>query len=180
MESNVEDNLSLQGIVDEIDCIKKDKSGGCSEVALFNIPKGRYFGAKTMQVAEHDLKRHLASTVSLYSRRNHCYVIAIHREKYRRACDNAKNRLKTEKIDFLRSVELFSQFSRNLIKNLVRSLKKETLNRGQYLFEEGKAVEKVYFIISGEFRVSKQVVVYHTDGDEKPQIEEGEKASENK
>ena len=35
------------------------------------------------------------------------------KEKYKKACDNAKLRVKLEKLEFIKSVGLISQFTRN-------------------------------------------------------------------
>ena len=57
------------------------------------------------------------------------YVLAISRDKYRKALELCKNRIKIEKFDFLRSVELISMFQRNSLKNLTKFLVRRSLNR---------------------------------------------------
>jgi len=49
------------------------------------------------------------------------------------------------------------------MKNLIKSLVKRNLNRGQMLYSEGSKAEKVYLVINGQFKVSKQIVLHSRD-----------------
>lgn len=75
--------------------------------------------------------------VSIYSRRKKTFVITFAREKFKRACENARNRIKQEKLEFLKQVEIINLLQRNSMKNLIKSLVKRSLNRGQMLYSEG-------------------------------------------
>lgn len=88
-----------------------------------------------------------------------CYILVIQKDKFRRALDTCKNRIKNEKFEFLKSVELISLFQRNSIKNLSKFIIRKRLNRSQMLYREGDPVDKIYFVLSGEFKVTKKIVL---------------------
>mgnify|MGYP001626835604 CR=1 FL=1 len=121
-------------------------------------------------LADQDLLRLEKWHVSCYSRRKKTFVITIPRDKYKKACDNARNRVKQEKIEFLKQVEIIKLFQRNSIKNFIKYLVKRNVNRGQKLFKEGDRAEKVYIVINGQFKVSKQIVIMNCQMDDKMQI----------
>lgn len=87
------------------------------------------------------------------------FVISINKEKYRRAVEASRNRIKSEKIEFLKSVEMFSLFQRNSLKNLSKYLTKRKMHRSQVLYKEGQQVNSVYFVIDGEFKVTKKIML---------------------
>ena len=113
------------------------------------MPKGRFVFAQTLVASDSDFRKVAMRKISLYSRRQRTYVIKITRDRYKRVCEGARARIKHEKLEFLKSVELFNKFSRNSVKNLVKSLVLRSLKRGEYLYKEGESADKVFFIIDG-------------------------------
>ena len=67
-----------------------------------------------------------------------------------------------EKIEFLRSVEIFEQFSHNALKHLTRMITKRSCSAGHWLYKEGDRAGKVYFVISGEFKVYQKFVLMNS------------------
>ena len=45
---------------------------------------------------------------SIYSRLNRVFLIEFQKDKYKKACDNAKKRAKDEKLEFIKQVGLLS------------------------------------------------------------------------
>lgn len=108
---------------------------------------------------------------SAYSRRNTAYVVVFDKKDYRRAIENIKNREKHEKLEFLKSVDVIGQFQRKSQKFLVPKLVRRTLNRKQMLYKEGERAEKIYLVISGEFKVTKKIYLLEKEEREKHQNE---------
>ena len=133
-DKSCQDDFGLANILQKIEDIKRDKDGHLEEIPLFNVPTGRYVGARTLQLAETSLTKHLKWVVSLYSRKQKAFVIAFRREKYRKACENARIRQRNEKIEFLKSVQLIESWTRNAVKHLIKSLTKRTMTKGQWLY----------------------------------------------
>ena len=68
------------------------------------------------------------------------------------------SRILQEKLEFLRSIPLFTNFSRS---SLLTVLKKSNLlkfSRYQPLFKEGQVSKHLFLIKAGEFKVQKQLV----------------------
>lgn len=86
-------------------------------------------------------------------------MLVLTKDKFRRALEACKNRIKNEKFEFLKSVELISHFQRNSIKNLAKFIFRKRLNRSQFLFREGDPADRIFLVISGEFRVTKKITV---------------------
>jgi len=71
--------------------------------------------------------------------------------------ENANNRIRAEKLEFFKQIEMVSKFTRNSKKNLVKLVSRRKLTRGEFLYKEGDPVEKVFFVIAGEFKITKAV-----------------------
>lgn len=104
------DDEQIHNILDEMPDVGKGKDGALNEIPLFNIPVGHYFGEKNLILADQELYKIDKWAVSCYSRRKKTYLITIAREKFKRACENARNRVKQEMLDFLKQVDLFMLF----------------------------------------------------------------------
>ena len=89
-------------ILDKIQDVDKDERKISKEIALFNVPKGRYIFAQTLVSNDRDYEKVKQRKISLYSRHQKTYVIEITRDRFKRACENARNRVRQEKIDFLK------------------------------------------------------------------------------
>ena len=74
---------------------------------------GQYIGARALKAAENDIRKQMKRPCSIYSRRNRVFLIEFQKDKYKKACDNAKKRAKDEKLEFIKQVGLLSQFTRN-------------------------------------------------------------------
>ena len=74
--------------------VGKGKDGALNEIPLFNIPQGHYFGEKNLILADQEFYKLDKWIVSCYSRRKKTFLITIAREKYKKACENARNRVK--------------------------------------------------------------------------------------
>ena len=69
-------------------------------------------------------------TCSLYAvSAQDCYLLEVRRDKFRRAVDLCRNRIKNDKYEFLRSVDLLGHFSRSSVKNMTRFLVKRSFFR---------------------------------------------------
>lgn len=83
----------------------------------------------------------------------------FHKDKYRKAVEACNTRVKTQKIEDLKKVELVKGYTRQSLKNLAKLLERRKLNRSQMLFKEGDRADKVFFVIKGEFKVTKKIFV---------------------
>ena len=102
---------------------------------------GRYIFANTLTavIDRKDFKKNPPiKPINLYARHNWTYVIKFHRRKFRKAIENLTKRIKQEKIDFLKSIDIFSRFATDTLKPLAKYLTKRTINRGDWLFKEGE------------------------------------------
>lgn len=152
------DNLELESICNDIfDTEDKDVKNELPELPLFNIKTGQLMDTKVLLNAVSDYKKQMVRVCSAYSRYNTAYVVVFEKESYRKAVENVKNRAKQEKLEFLKSVNVISQFQRKSQKLLVPKLVRKTLNRHQMLYKEGERADKVYLVISGEFKVTKKI-----------------------
>lgn len=77
----------------------------------------------------------------------------------------ARDRIRQEKIDFLKSVEIFDQFTRNSIKHMTKLLTRRSFKRGQWLYKEGERAGKVYLVMQGEFKVFKKFALVSSTED---------------
>lgn len=101
----------------------------------------------------------------MYARRNRVYLIEFQKDKFKKACDNARQRNKQEKLDFIKSVGLINLFTRNAQKNMLRFLTRRTFERNKMLYREGDRADRIYFVISGQFQVTKKIIVLNKDAD---------------
>ena len=71
-----------------------------------------------------------------------------------------------EKLEFIKSVGLLSLFTRNALKNIAeRFLVRRTLERNKMLYKEGDRADRLYFVINGEFQVTKKIVVINKENE---------------
>ena len=83
----------------------------------------------SLTASDNEHKKLSKRLISLYARRNNAYVIVLSRDKFKRACEIAKRRIRQEKMDFLKSIEMFNKFSRNSMKNMIKMLTKRSINK---------------------------------------------------
>lgn len=88
-DSRKSDNSCLDSICDYIKDIAS-VNGQPNELPLFNLNVGQYIGARVMKAAADDLRRQMKRPCSVYSRRNRVFLIEFQKDKYKKACDNAR------------------------------------------------------------------------------------------
>lgn len=96
---------------------------------------------------------------SLYSRRNKVFILVFAKDKYQKAIENARNRVKNTLLDYVKSVELLNLFTRNTQKKMIEMFNKRTLNRHEVVYSEGERADRIYFVISGEFKITKKIYI---------------------
>lgn len=151
------DNLEMDNILDQVG-VPRDKYG-LNEIPLFNLLTGQLLDSKVLKSAVSDYHKPLSRVCSVYARYNKTYVIEFEKDSFRKAVDNVKNRARQEKLDFIKSVETICNFQRKSQFNLISKLVKRTFNRQQMLYREGDRADRVFFIISGDFKITKKVIV---------------------
>ena len=89
----------------EISGISRDSKKRPNEIALCKLNAGQYIGGHVLPQADYYPQLQQVRAVTLYTLKN-SYFLVISKEKYRRAVETCRNRVKTEKLDFLKDVEL--------------------------------------------------------------------------
>lgn len=128
------------------------------ELEITELSRGQYVGAYYLQEVVRDPLVTHSHSVSLYALKK-TFILRIGKDKLRRAIDEFKNRVKNAKLEFLKKVELMRQFTRNSLKNIARMFETRRLHRHQMLYREGDRADKVFFVIKGDLKVTKKIVV---------------------
>lgn len=63
-------------------------------------------------------------------------------------------------------------FTRNAQKNMLRFLTLKKIDRHKMLYREGDRADRLYFVINGEFKVTKKIVVINKDAGRVAQSEQ--------
>ena len=141
----------------ELDDISKDSEGKVKEVEITELNQGQYSGAFYLMEGVRDPLITHTHAVSLFAIKHNTVVIKISKDRYRKAIDENKTRIRNAKLEFLKKVELMKQFTRNSLKNIARMFEVRKLNRHQMLYREGERADRVFFVIKGELKVTKKV-----------------------
>ena len=63
------------------------------------------------------------------------------------------------KVDFLKSLPMFSKLSRDGLTSMSYSFKESTFKRNSIVFKEGEVADNWYIVIEGEFEATKNVTI---------------------
>ena len=106
---------------------------------------------------------HLKWPLSLYTRRNKVFIISFPKEKFKKACENYKSRDNSTKLDYIKSVGLMNMFTRNAQKNILSKLTLKKIDRHEMIYKEGDRADRIYFVINGQFKITKKIVVINKE-----------------
>lgn len=137
--------------------MKKDRKGEILEELIIKLKAGQYFGSQVMDFLEIDDKP--TRYVSAYAASEQVFMIKISRESFKNTIRFYSNRIHQEKLSFLKNSDLMSKFARASLKKLADKLVFREFQRHQYLFKEGMKAEKIYFVKTGEVKLSKRILI---------------------
>ena len=119
---------------------------------LVTLEEGQYFGASNI------LDNLAKSPVSAYASKD-CHLMVVDEQAYRNLEESFLYRIKWEQYNFMRDINLFKKLSRPRVHKMGQEFKPEQIIRGQYLFREKEPADFVYIIKSGEFKITKELIV---------------------
>ena len=88
-----------------------------------------------------------------------CAVAYLSGEVYSRLVREREEKRVREQTRVIREMPAFAKWTRKSLSQLVGLMREKTVYKGQVLYKEGDAPEYVYFSLSGEFQLSKQVEI---------------------
>ena len=125
---SVKDDECSEFFISELSQVSRDEQGELNELELCRLKKGQYAGMHVLTSHESAIQQRRSCSLYTASAKD-CLILVIKRETYHRAVLTCQNRIRNEKSDFLRSVELLKPLKRNSIKNLTRFLVKRNITR---------------------------------------------------
>ncbi len=69
-----------------------------------------------------------------------------------------EKRILNDKINFLRSIPVFSLLTKNSLAKITCSLTYRTLIKDQFVFKEGENTESAFIVINGEIQITKSLL----------------------
>lgn len=86
-----------------------------------------------------------------------CCFAVLHNEVYNEIVERQENLL-AEKIDLLKKLEIFRNWSRKALENAARAFNKITYRKGEVVYKEKDYPDFVFIVVSGEFKLSQSFV----------------------
>ena len=96
-------------------------------------------------------KRRILNAVA----RSEVELAVLSQNNFRSVLREIFEKKKNEKIDFLQSVSLFSQWTRINLSKIFALFESKTFTKGQFLFKEGEFPDSVFFVKKGVFKLIK-------------------------
>jgi CRP-like cAMP-binding protein len=89
-----------------------------------------------------------------------CYVAILLKADYNSVLQKSEELL-TEKIDFLKGLEIFKHWSRLAVKNASYAFDKRKYRKGNYVYKEKEFPAEVYIVADGEFKFTQKFNLDH-------------------
>ncbi|KAL3312127.1 hypothetical protein Ciccas_009289 [Cichlidogyrus casuarinus] len=125
---------------------KKELDRSKFGIKVGSIPAGRSFGE--LALINDDCIRN-ASIIS----DEICDLVVVDRELYDRSLKSFQEAELKERKDFIQDCQLFSKWSKSHKRQAAMSLRRETFEYDEYLIEQGKSLNGLVFILSGQAKV---------------------------
>lgn len=81
----------------------------------------------------------------------------MNKKNFKEVLLKVEERRRNNMIDFLQSIPLFSDWSRNLLNKMIYSIDKKKVIMGQTILAEGGKINSIFIISQGEFEVSEKI-----------------------
>ncbi|TNV85947.1 hypothetical protein FGO68_gene16394 [Halteria grandinella] len=117
------------------------------------ITSGHAFGELALMHRGKAIKR-AATAVSV----GQTHIAILGRNDFQRVCLTQLERSSEELIDFLQTFRICQGINRQTLSQLNYYLKQRQYRRGMHLFREGQPSTGIFFIIDGDFEVTKRMV----------------------
>lgn len=82
------------------------------------------------------------------------YLAVLSQKDYKRILRNDAEKSILDRVDFLKSLPMFVMTNQTMLKNLAFMMIENTYRKNQVLYTEGSPAEYLYFIKSGEFKIT--------------------------
>lgn len=86
-----------------------------------------------------------------------CCLAVLHNEVYNRILENQETLL-LEKLDLLKKLEIFRNWSRKALQNAARAFAKLSYKKGEIVYKEKDYPDFMYIVVSGEFKLSQSFI----------------------
>lgn len=85
------------------------------------------------------------------------YFAVLDKESYQFALGAAYKKRLSDRVDFLKSIPIFADWTRNAVEKLTYFFEEKEFKRNHYVFREGDPCDYCYIVMDGEFEASKGV-----------------------
>ena len=120
-------------------------------VDIARITGGMSFGALCLL----DSKPRMATNKCLTK----CHLMTLSKSDYDKTLNTIQHKRRMNLVNVVKKIALFSNMTNSQLTRFSFFLKPMSVNRDYYLYKEGNPVEGVYIIKSGEFLVSRKLIL---------------------
>ena len=86
------------------------------------------------------------------------YFAVLDKDSYQKVLGSKFKKELSEKVEFLKSMPIFSDWTRGALEKLTFFFKEKDFLRNHYVFKEGEVWKHWYIVIDGEFEITKNVI----------------------
>lgn len=87
--------------------------------------------------------------------KNKVELAVLTKANFKKAINEISKQKSLEMLDYLLSISIFSRWSKLELTRVLNFFKLKSFSKGQHVFHQGDLPESVYFIIKGEFSITK-------------------------
>lgn len=86
------------------------------------------------------------------------HIMVLTKSAFDEAIGKIERRSLNDKVNFLRSIPMFSLLTRTSLAKISCSLQRITVKKSSYLYREGEPAKSVYIIIEGQMELTKTLI----------------------
>ena len=126
---------------------------GCGNIST--LGSGSYFGERALNTTTgYDLRQ-----ASVISNADPCKLLVLHKSDYDTILRNYQESIRAEAFQVLKSVPLFSKWSRSRLERICAMLERKEYKPSTVIFRQGDLPDNIYFIIDGSVEVIKEITI---------------------
>jgi len=88
-----------------------------------------------------------------------CYFAVLEKDDYKRIYGTIQRKQLNNQIEFLKSLPIFSKWSRDNLTKLSYLLTEQELKLNQKVMKEGEECARLYIVVHGQFEATKKIII---------------------